>query len=167
MTVAADGLPRRLDPRVIPFDRLVGGISTLVLAAFLLAGLLVAWLSNGLDAWASAAAGPAWSLVVAGRAWHAYRWPELSYARTSYLLDADGIEIRSGVFWRRIVSVPRSRVQHIDVTQGPMQRSYGLATLVLFTAGTVHSSVSLAGLSHETALAVRDLLLPRADEDGV
>jgi uncharacterized protein len=167
MTVAADGVPRRLDPRVIPFDRLVGWITTLVLAAFLLLALFVAWLSNALPGGTTLAAGPAWSLVVAALAWHAYRWPELSYVRTSYVLDADGIEIRSGVFWRRIVNVPRSRVQHIDVTQGPMERSYGLATLVIYTAGTVHSSVPLGGLAHETALAVRDLLLPKADQDGV
>ena len=167
MTVAADGNPRQLDPRVIPFDRLVGGISTLVFAGIFLMGLLVLWLAGGLPDWAWPIAGPAWSLFTAALAWHAYRWPELSYARTSYILDGQGLEIRSGVFWRRIISVPRSRVQHIDVTQGPMQRSYGLATLVVFTAGTVHSSVPLAGLAHETALAVRDLLLPKVDEDGV
>jgi uncharacterized protein len=167
MTVAADGNPRQLDPRVIEFDRLVGWIVTFVLAGVSLVGLFMAWLAGDLLDWAGPVAGPAWSLLVAGLAWHAYRWPELSYARTSYVLDDQGIEIRMGVLWRRIISVPRSRVQHIDVTQGPMQRSYGLATLVIFTAGTAHSSVPLAGLAHETALAVRDLLLPRVDEDGV
>lgn len=167
MTVAADGVPRQLDPRVIPFDRLVGWIRTIVLAAILLFVLLGLWLGGGLPDWATTASGPLWSVAVAALAWHAYRWPELAYARTSYLLDRHGIEIRTGVFWRRIIVVPRSRVQHIDVTQGPMQRSYGLATLVVFTAGTAHSSVSLSGLAHETALAVRDLLLPKAEEDGV
>lgn len=167
MTVAADGVPRQLDPRVIPFDRLVGCITTIVLAAILLFMLLGAWLGGGLPGWATMAAGPAWSLLVAALAWHTYRWPEIAYARTSYVLDAQGLEIRAGVFWRRIVSVPRSRVQHIDVTQGPMQRSYGLATLVVFTAGTAHSSVPLGGLAHETALAVRDLLLPKVEDDGV
>ena len=167
MTVAADGNPRQLDPRVIPFDRLVGWITTLVLAAILLFILLGLWLGGGLPDWAAAAGGPIWSLMVAGLAWHAYRWPEIAYARTSYVLDEQGIEIRTGVWWRRIIAVPRSRVQHIDVTQGPMQRSYGLGTLVVFTAGTAHSSVSLGGLAHETALAVRDLLLPRVEEDGV
>jgi len=154
MTVAADGLPRSLDPQVIPFDRLVGFIRTLVFAAFLLLGLLVTWASGGFMGWPALAAGPAWSLLVAALAWHSYRWPELSYARTSYRLDDQGLEIRTGVLWRRIISVPRTRVQHIDVTQGPIQRSYGLGTLVVYTAGTVHSSVSLAGLSHGTALAV-------------
>jgi uncharacterized protein len=167
MTVAADGTPRQLDPRVIPFDRLVGWITTLVVAGVSLVGLVVAWFAGDLLDRVGPFAGPGWSLLVAALAWHAYRWPELSYARTSYILDAQGIEIRTGVFWRRIISVPRSRVQHIDVTQGPMQRSYGLATLVVFTAGTAHSSVSLGGLAHETALALRDLLLPKVEEDGV
>lgn len=167
MTVAADGTPRQLDPRVIPFRRLVGWIRTIVIGAILLFVLLGLWLGGALPDWATAAAGPAWSLIVAALAWYAYRWPEISYAYTSYVLDRQGIEIRSGVFWRRLVVVPRSRVQHIDVTQGPMERSYGLGTLVVFTAGTAHSSVSLGGLAHETALALRDQLLPKVEDDGV
>ena len=53
-----------------------------------------------------------------------------------YRVDADEIEIWSGVLWRQAVVVPRSRVQHIDVSQGPIERSYGLATLSIHTAGT-------------------------------
>jgi membrane protein YdbS with pleckstrin-like domain len=58
-------------------------------------------------------------------------------------------------------------VQHIDVTQGPLQRSYDVGTLVLFTAGTAHSRVTLPGLAYPTALALRDRLLPQDDDDAV
>jgi membrane protein YdbS with pleckstrin-like domain len=52
--------------------------------------------------------------------------------------------------------VPFGLVQHIDVHQGPLERVYGLATLVLHTAGTHNASVSLPGLGHGDAMAMRE-----------
>jgi membrane protein YdbS with pleckstrin-like domain len=71
------------------------------------------------------------------------------------------------VVWRRIINVPRSRVQHIDVSQGPLQRTYALGTLVIYTAGTDHAKVELRGLSHARALRIRDHLLPSGGDDAV
>jgi uncharacterized protein len=51
---------------------------------------------------------------------------------------------------------PFGRVQHIDVHRGPLERFYGLATLVLHTAGNHNASVALPGLAHEDALAMRE-----------
>ena len=65
--------------------------------------------------------------------------------------------------WRHHISVPRSRIQHTDVTQGPYERRFGLATLVIYTAGTEHAAIPIEGLSHDTALAFRDALLVRGD----
>lgn len=166
MTVS-DGVSRQLDPRVIPFDQLVGWIVTASVAAGMLLVVLVVWAAADLPGWVWFAAGPAWGAVVVFFAWLGQYWPERSYRCTSYIVDPHGLEIRQGVYWRGIISVPRSRVQHIDVVQGPMQRSYGLATLVVYTAGTEHSSVSLAGLAHPVALALRDALLPKQDVDGL
>jgi membrane protein YdbS with pleckstrin-like domain len=58
-------------------------------------------------------------------------------------------------------------VQHTDVSQGPLERRYGLGTRVIFTAGTDHARVDLKGLDHATALAIRDHLLPRGGDDAV
>jgi hypothetical protein len=58
-------------------------------------------------------------------------------------------------------------VQHIDVTQGPLQRNYNIAQLILHTAGTMNASVSLTGLSHEKAVEIRDELLIQEKYDAV
>jgi membrane protein YdbS with pleckstrin-like domain len=84
-----------------------------------------------------------------------------------YRVDADGIEIRKGVIWRSVVNVPRSRIQHTDVSQGPLERNFALSTLHVFTAGTEHSEVTLAGLQHSRALRIRDHLLTGGEHDGV
>ena len=65
-------------------------------------------------------------------------------------------------------AVPWARVQHADVSQGPIQRMYGVGTLTIHTAGTSNSSVNLAGLSHELAISLRDKIIrQRASGDVV
>lgn len=167
MTATDGDQVRRLDPRVIPLDRIVGGIVTAVVSGILLVGVGIVWVVKPMPAWAALLMAGAWVTVTAVFAVVSYRWPALSYRHTSYTVDATGIEIRRGVYWRTVVAVPRSRVQHIDVSQGPLERSYGLSTLVIYTAGTEHSQVGLAGLDHQTALALRDRLLPTGADDAI
>jgi membrane protein YdbS with pleckstrin-like domain len=158
---------RQLDPRYVALERAVGWILTASVSAGILTAAGVLWLTADLPRWASALLMPGWLLIMLAIGWFSYVWPEVHYRHLSYALDAEGIEIRSGVWWREVVSVPRSRVQHIDVSQGPLERSYGLGRLVLYTAGIDHSRVELPGLSHEVALFLRDHLLPRGGDDAV
>lgn len=96
-------------------------------------------------------------------AFFGWRYQHLEHARTSFVISAAGCEIRRGVLWRRIITVPLSRIQHSDVTQGPLQRAYGLATLTLYTAGTEHAKIDLHGLAFETAMAIRQYLFERSE----
>lgn len=160
----ADGVHHRLDPRVIAVNRISGAISAAVFATAGLWGLAGAWLTalfgGGPALWIAVLGGPAWLISVGLLAWSAFRLPQISYRHQSYCVDARGIEIRRGIFWRRVINVPRTRVQHLDVSQGPLERRYGLGTLVIHTAGSQHSRVQLEGLEHGRALAIREHLLP-------
>jgi uncharacterized protein len=104
--------------------------------------------------------------VISAIAWWGWRYQQLEYRRTSFVISTAGCEIRRGVVWRRIITVPLSRIQHTDVTQGPLQRAYGLATLSLYTAGTEHAKVDLIGLGFETAMAIRQYLFERSEAHG-
>ena len=108
-----------------------------------------------------------WLMLAMFGAWHAYGWPPRAYQHTLYRIDDQGVEIRKGVYWRIVINVPRSRVQHIDVSQGPIERRYGLGTLVIYTAGTDHARVVLSGLDHRRALRIREHLLPSQAGDAV
>ncbi len=163
MTEVIDAEPKLpLDPRYITLQREVGIITTAVTSIGLAIGLVVLltprrWL------WCLAL----WILGTCLLAWLFYRWPAIEYRHWSYRIDADGIEIRRGVYWRSIINVPRSRVQHTDVIQGPLERRHGLGRLLIHTAGTEHSRVELPGLEHQAAIGIRDLLLPREGSDAV
>jgi len=162
----ADGVERGLDPQSVVLERISRGIFTAVLAALSFVGLLVLMLSAGPTRAGVALLLAGWACLVAGLAALAWFWPPLSYRHTSYRLDRDGIRIRRGVVWRSVTSVPQSRVQHTDVSQGPLERAFDLATLIVHTAGTQNASVSLGGLRHADALRIRDCLIDVDDRDG-
>lgn len=82
--------------------------------------------------------------------------PRRRYRRWGYREGADELEIRRGMLIRVRTIVPFGRVQHIDVAQGPVQRRFGLATLILHTAGTQSAAVPLPGILHGEAEAMRD-----------
>jgi len=163
----ADGERKPLDPRLIPAQRLARGIfSAVVLFATLpvVVASALAGLSQGIVALVPLGG---WFGLAGLLAWWALGWPALAYRYASYMVDATGIEIRRGVVWRRVLNVPRSRVQHTDVSQGPIERSHGIGTLAIYTAGTDFARVRLEGLPHETALRIRDHLLPDTGPDAV
>ena len=87
------------------------------------------------------------------------------YRRTFWLLDADGFALLRGNLWRRETRVPASRVQHLDLKHGPLERRWRLATLVIHTAGSRMSAVSVSGLDEGDAERLRDRLARQLDHD--
>lgn len=94
-------------------------------------------------------------------------WPPLYFRHLRYGVDATGIVIQRGVLWRSRIALPRIRIQHTDVSQGPLQRHYGVGTLKLYTAGSSHTKIELSGLNHTEAIALRDALLAGNSASGV
>ena len=84
------------------------------------------------------------------------RTPLRRYHARGYQMGVDRLRVVRGLIFRSDTVVPFGRVQHIDVHQGPVERAYGLGTLVLHTAGNHNASVSLPGLGHADALAMRE-----------
>lgn len=86
------------------------------------------------------------------------RVPLRRYHARGYQLGEDRLRVVRGLLFQTDTTVPFGRVQHIDVEQGPLERSYDLATLILHTAGSHNASVSLPGLAHKDALAMRETI---------
>jgi membrane protein YdbS with pleckstrin-like domain len=87
------------------------------------------------------------------------------WRRTHWRLDGRGLQVSRGLVWHSDVLVPRSRVQHLDIERGPIERHFGLATLVVHTAGTRLHALRQAGFADADAVALRDALLPEAQRD--
>ncbi|MFC4257067.1 PH domain-containing protein [Altererythrobacter xixiisoli] len=99
------------------------------------------------------------ALLLAG--WWIFLAPGRRYRVAGYRVDGEWLRVVQGLWRRTDTLVPFIRVQHIDVDQGVAERRYGLATLVLHTAGVVDSVVGLPGLPHADALAIRDAIRAR------
>ncbi|UJB19567.1 MULTISPECIES: PH domain-containing protein [Lysobacter] len=87
------------------------------------------------------------------------------YRNTLWRLDEHGFAVRRGVAWRRETLVPLTRVQHLDLKHGPLQRMRGLATLVVHTAGTRHSAVAIDHLDADDAQRLRERLGRQLDHE--
>ena len=82
--------------------------------------------------------------------------PARSYRRLGFALHPTLLQVVRGWLFHADTIVPLVRVQHIDVTRGPLEKAFGTATLVVHTAGTHNSIVALPGLSPEKASEIRD-----------
>lgn len=96
-----------------------------------------------------------WSIAFAPRRW----------ARWGWAWTGRELHVASGWLIQRHTIVPAARVQHLDVTQGPIQRMFGVSTLVLHTAGTDNSEVNLPGISRATAEEIRDAIRAHLSSD--
>jgi len=159
----ADGRRRSLDPAWIDVQRMARWIFGGIVSVAMAVQFLVRLLAGGAAPWL----GLEWLAVTGLIVFWAHFWPAIAYRYASYAVSAEGIEIRRGVVWRTVINVPRSRVQHTDVSQGPLERASRLGSLSIYTAGTDHARVRLPGLGHPTALSIRDHLLPGGTDDAV
>ena len=155
----------KLDPSYVTAERLGGWIFFLFASAGIGIGLLFLWWVGELATpwrWVLTGAGIGVSLFLAI---HAHVWPRIDYAHRSWSLDGESVVVKRGVWWRHVISVPRSRIQHTDVSRGPFERRLGISTLVIHTAGNHDFEIRLPGLSQRTALALRDELLAGANDE--
>ena len=109
----------------------------------------------------------AWISAVALGLLFGWRYSRRYCARYSASFLVDGVLIRRGVWWRAEIFVPRARIQHTEVNQGPLDRRWGMASVGLHTAGTRLEHITLPGLPRDVAEQLRDGLLDRrAHADG-
>jgi hypothetical protein len=79
------------------------------------------------------------------------------YRSWGYAERQDDLLIRRGVMFTRLSVVPYGRMQFIDVTAGPLERVFGLATVRLHTAAAA-TDARIPGLVREEAARLRDRL---------
>ena len=150
-----------LHPRYLKLLRARGAIAALVILCLAgIADFLV--LPEVVDGWMR---GPAFGAVAALALVALLLVPRRRYRAWGRALVGDELHIRHGLWLRMVTVVPFGRVQHIDVAHGPLERLFGLATLILHTAGTRGAAVPLPGLSPDEAEALRDRIRAEIRQD--
>jgi hypothetical protein len=138
---------RRLHPRV----RLAWAIRTLVVSAVLTVGTAFGAVFAGQPLWLAVVVGAVVLVLGLVLVWLRYRlW--------RYEVREDSLYLERGVFTRVRTVVPFVRVQHVDSARSPLQRLLGLASVVVYTAGSRGADVSIPGLAPADADDLRERL---------
>ena len=75
-----------------------------------------------------------------------------------FALREKDITYRSGYIFRSVTTIPFNRVQHCEITEGPIERQFGLKKLEVFTAGGQSSDLSIPGLKGEQAQQLKEYI---------
>ncbi len=137
-----------MSPRLRDMRRLllVGVPVPLGLAAAVLLGVVVGWWLGLVVLLAVTAVGAwAWWLL------------ERSYRAWGYAERAEDLLVTHGVLVRKLVIVPYGRMQLVDVTAGPLDRRFGIATVQLHTAAAA-TDATIPGLPPAEAARLRERL---------
>ncbi len=120
-----------------------------------LGAALVAGAAAGLAA--GGPAGAAGAAVVAVAALVTLWFVRRRVRAWSYTERDDDLIVARGVLVRRLSVVPYGRMQFVDVTAGPVERAFRLATVKLHTAAAA-SDARIPGLERDEAARLRDRL---------
>lgn len=138
-----------------PDYRTVEIIATCILFAFFLLGWLVFYFVNPLKMpWLNWTLLAVWAGLFALLLRAAFR----RYAAEGYALRQHDILHKHGVWWRTVTAIPFNRMQHCEISRGPVESLFGLATLRVFTAGGSSSDLSISGLPLAEAQRVKEFI---------
>lgn len=154
----------RLDPRVVPYWLLSGLLGSLLLGAFLFGALAV--VGGRLPGTPSVQFTLAAVLFAAQVGWTLVSAP-LGHRVWRFSIDDRLLVARYGIIIRQEKVIPTNRLQHVDLVRGPIERLFGLATLVVHTAGTEAVAFRLPGLALDRAQDLRDRILRARGVDVV
>lgn len=102
-----------------------------------------------------------WLLVIALFCW---LQSKSFYTRAYAIRDKDVI-YRRGWIIQSTHTCPFNRIQHSAVTIGPIEKRFGLASLVLYTAGSDEADLRIRGLQETTAWTLKEWINKKiADE---
>jgi len=155
---------RQLDPNVQKLWRVTNLITAVILAGFAVLPDLIIWKARG--KWLLfPGALPLIMFVfvvvlgqwLVGRTFQCYR----------YELGEDDLAVAKGVFWKSWRFVNRNRIQHVDLSSGPIARALGLVQVTVFVGGMQAAAVTIPGLSTREAEDFRAKLIKATAEAPV
>ena len=153
---AIDEAPfERLEPRYLTQQRVFWAI----LLGLMLVGGIVVMVLTGAPVWVWVIAVGA-AIGLFGLAWIL---EGLAYAYRGVQLRERDVSARRGLIGRSTISVPFTRVQHVTLERGAFDRLFGLAQVVIFTAGAIAADARVKGLTPERAERLREGIINRSN----
>ncbi len=86
-------------------------------------------------------------------------WPTIDFPRRGYALREHDMLHKHGVLFRTLTAVPFNRIQHVEISNSPLDRWFGIGSLKLFTAGGSGGDLTINGLPLDRAEQLREHVL--------
>ncbi|TKB46451.1 PH domain-containing protein [Thalassotalea mangrovi] len=77
----------------------------------------------------------------------------------AYALREQDLSYQSGLLFRKVITQPITRIQHVELKRGPLDRRNELAKLQVFSAGGAMHTFEIPGLELKTAQSIRQFIL--------
>jgi membrane protein YdbS with pleckstrin-like domain len=76
-------------------------------------------------------------------------WIPAYFSSLEYIIGDDAVQGKKGVFWKKFATIPYHKITNVDITQGPLQRRFHVATIHCQTAGAGGQQGAAAELKME------------------
>ncbi|MCR8850702.1 PH domain-containing protein [Rossellomorea sp. SC111] len=153
---------KRISPLALKVWKIYGVLESLIVAALAVGAIVLTFIFDW-SQWVTAI-----SVVVLILFTYVFVFllPTIKWKRWRYEVREQEIELQRGILIVKRTLVPMVRVQHVDTVQGPILKRYGLSSITISTAATVHE---IPALDMEEADDLRNSIsqLARVAEDDV
>ncbi len=87
------------------------------------------------------------------------------YGKKGYAFRRHDALYKSGIWWKRLVFIPKNRIQHVEIKKTPLEDLFGICRLMIFTAGGSGSDLVIPGLLPEVAERLKENLMEKIAHD--
>ena len=156
--------PEDFEPLPLRYKKLRWGIFFMVLMVFLM-GMIgpLLWFFFSEGNWNWGLAGSSALLLLVFLIWGIEE--HRGFSIRGVLLRQKDLTYRSGYWSHDVVTVPFNRIQHSEISQGPVARWFNVCTLKLYTAGSSGANLQVPGMDVQRAHQIRTLLNARIGEE--
>ena len=88
----------------------------------------------------------------------------LMFPLRMYSVRDKDISYKSGLFFRTLTTVPFSRIQHVEIDEGPISRVFKLASISVYTAGDSSDDLIIKGIKREKALQIKEFISTKVND---
>ncbi len=155
-----EALLKPVHPAYLKILRLEWLITSLILAA--IAAVLIFTISSLQQSYG-------WMVMVGAVVFFAsiyYFLQEKSFPFKQFAVRDKDVLYQKGWLIRTLTICPFNRIQNCSVQTGPLERKYGLASLIIYTAGSGGADLRIPGLLQEEADKLRHFILEKIHKEA-
>lgn len=88
----------------------------------------------------------------------------LMFPLRMYAIRDKDISYKSGLIFRTLTTVPFSRIQHVEIDEGPISRVFKLASISVYTAGDSSDDLIIKGIKRDKALQIKEFISTKVND---